>query len=151
MWQDVYVFNSILIVCVGNICRSPMAEALLAARAPAGVVVRSAGIGALVGYAAEPDAQELMHARGMDISAHRARQLTLAMAMEADLILVMETRHQQHIHNLVPSTRGKVHLLGKWQDVEVPDPYQKSAAHFAQALELIEQGVDAWAERLWQG
>jgi len=144
------MFNSILIVCVGNICRSPMAEALLAARAPNGVSVTSAGIGALVDEPADAAALALMEERGMDISAHRAQQLTPAMAMEADLILVMETRHQQHIHNLVPATRGKVHLLGKWDGFEVPDPYQKSAANFAQALELIEQGIDAWANRLWK-
>ncbi len=145
------MFNSILIVCVGNICRSPMAEALFKAHAPADVHIASAGIGALVGHAADDTAQQLMQQRGIDISAHTTRQLSRAMVNEADLILVMETRHQQHIHRVHPTTCGKVHLLGKWHKLEVPDPYQRSREHFTHALALIEQGVDAWAERLWKG
>lgn len=143
------MFDSILVVCVGNICRSPMAEALLKARAPAKVRVSSAGIGALVGSPADPIAQALMLARGIDISAHRARQLEAEMVRANELILVMEQGHQQHLHQLYPAARGKVHLLGKWQGQEIPDPYRKSESHFARALEMIEAGVAAWAQRLW--
>jgi len=143
------MFKSILVVCVGNICRSPMAEALLKIRAPADVHIHSAGIGALVGKPADAHALRLMQEHGTDISAHRARQLTPAIAGTADLILVMEVGHQRRIHSISPASRGKVHTLGKWADVEVPDPYQKSPEYFAYTLGLIEQGVDQWAAKLW--
>jgi len=143
------LFNNILVICVGNICRSPMAEALLRARAPDGVHVHSAGIGALVDEPADPNAVQLMQAQGIDITAHRARQLTREMATQADLILIMEAGHQQHIHSLSPASCGKVHELGKWGNHQVPDPYKKSPEYFASTLTLIEQGVDAWAEKLW--
>lgn len=83
-------------VCVGNICRSPMAEALVAHRLAGmpGVATASAGISALVGRPADGLAQELMAARGLDLSGHRARQLTPELATSFDLILVMEDGHR---------------------------------------------------------
>ncbi|RMG91596.1 MAG: low molecular weight phosphotyrosine protein phosphatase [Zetaproteobacteria bacterium] len=145
------MFHSILIVCVGNICRSPMAEALMREAAPAQVRLASAGIGALVDQPADPMAIELMRARGIDLTGHRARQLTSAMVRQADLVLVMEERHREHVHAMLPVARGKVHLLGKWQQVEIPDPYRKDKQAFVQALQLIEQGVEAWSRRIWGG
>ena len=64
----------LLVVCVGNICRSPMAEALLrdALTGPEDIIVESAGLGALVGQAADKHAVELMKERSIDITAHRA-------------------------------------------------------------------------------
>jgi len=145
------MFSNILVVCIGNICRSPMAEALLKARAPDGVHIHSAGIGALVGEPADPASVQLMQARGIDITAHRARQLSREMVGQAELILVMEDEHMQHIHSLSPAARGKVHCIGKWAKNEIPDPYKKLPEYFASILVLIEQGVDAWAEKLWKG
>jgi len=146
----VTAFPDILVVCIGNICRSPMAEALLRARAPAGVHVHSAGIGAMVGKSADPVAVKLMQARGIDITAHRARQLTSTMVSQADLILVMEEQHQQYIHSFSPTACGKVHCIGKWTDQQIPDPYKKSPEFFASILVLIQQGVNAWVEKLWR-
>jgi len=146
----VSMFSNILVVCIGNICRSPMAAALLRARAPAAVHIHSAGIGALVDKPADPCAVKLMQARSIDITAHRARQLTDKMVRQADLVLVMEEGHQQFIHALSPTACGKVHCIGKWVDQHIPDPYQKSPEYFASILALIEQSVDAWAEKLWR-
>jgi len=146
----VTAFPDILVVCIGNICRSPMAEALLRARAPAGVHIHSAGIAAMVGEPADPIAVQLMQARGIDITHHRARQLTSTMVSQADLVLVMEAQHQQYIHSLSPMACGKVHCIGKWTDQHIPDPYKKSPEFFASILVLIQQGVDAWMERLWR-
>ncbi|MDQ6982484.1 MAG: low molecular weight protein-tyrosine-phosphatase [Mariprofundus sp.] len=143
------MFKSILVVCVGNICRSPMAEALLRSHAPESVRVESAGIGALVGEAADPSALRLMQERSIDISAHRARQFTPEMARRNDLILVMEDGHRQHIHSIAAEARGKVHMIGKWGDMEIPDPYKKSPEYFEYVLGLIEQGVDQWSSKLW--
>ena len=148
--QESIMFNNILVVCVGNICRSPMAEALLKACAPAGVHISSAGIGALVGEPADPVSVQLMQDRGIDITAHRARQLTTEMVQQAELILVMEETHKQHIHSLSPMACGKVHCLGKWGETDIPDPYKKSPEYFASILIPLEQGVNEWAEKLWK-
>ena len=93
------MIRNILVVCVGNICRSPMAEALLksALREQEGFKVESAGLGALVGYPAAEDTVALMDEMGIDITAHRARQIHPDMVAEADLVLVMESGHKRAI------------------------------------------------------
>lgn len=128
-----------------------MAEALLRARAPksANAVISSAGIAALVGEPADPTAIRLMQERDLDISAHRARQFSPELAMDADLIMVMEQAHLQPLYSISPSARGKVHTLGKWDGSEIPDPYRKSPEYFEHVLGLIEQGVDAWSAKIW--
>lgn len=144
------MFNRILIVCVGNICRSPMAEFLLAHQMP-GIEVHSAGLAAMVGEPADSTAQELMRERGIDISAHRARPLTPEMMMEHDLVLAMENDHIQSVLNLYPYARGKVHLLGKWGNEEIPDPYRKSHEFFRHTLFLIDRSLSTWQVRLKAG
>lgn len=139
------MFNRILVVCVGNICRSPMAEAVLrqklAAKRP-NVVVESAGVGALVGKPADPTSLALMEERGLDLSAHRARQLTADLARRYELILVMEQGHVKAVESIAPATRGKVFRLGHWGKFEIPDPYKLPRAEFEKALALIDKGVD---------
>ena len=138
-------------VCIGNICRSPMAEALAHARLDhyPGARVASAGLGALVGRPADPMAQELMAARGLDISAHRARQLTAAMMTQFDLILVMEAEHVSHAEALNPAMRGRIHRIGKFGDFDVPDPYRRGRLAFVEALELIERALDEFSHAFW--
>ena len=147
------MFNSVLIVCVGNICRSPMAEALLIDRLSGGkyanVNIASAGVGALVGHEADTTAKALMFDQGIDVSMHRARQLNTELISEYDLILVMEKGHINAVHNIAASSKGKVHLLGKWSDFEIPDPYMQSRREFEVALELIDRGVDEWLEKVF--
>ena len=144
------MIRHILVVCVGNICRSPMAEALLrdALRGQAEMTVESAGLGALVGHPADKFAIELMRERGIDITSHRARQLHPDMVSAADLILVMEHGHKKAIDGLDQAARGKVQRLGEWQDMEISDPYRQPKEVFADALQDIEDGVADWVERL---
>jgi len=113
-----------------------------------GGVVSSAGLGALVNHPADPIACQLIAEKGLDISAHRARQLTNEMIHAADLILVMEAWQKAAIETRAPSARGKVFRLGKWDKTDISDPYQKDLSAFIQALKLIEQGVAQWMAKL---
>lgn len=144
------MFNRILIVCVGNICRSPTAEKLLsAALAPSDIEVSSAGLAALPGHPLEPIASQLLQEHGHTPIVHKARQLTSEAVSDADLILVMEQRHIEGVLDLAPEARGKVFLLGKWQqNREIKDPYRQGKPAFVHAYALIEQAAEAWAQRL---
>lgn len=146
------MFANILVVCVGNICRSPMGEFLLKQRADAAgatVTVASAGLGALVGHGADPFAVEVMNEHGVDIATHRAQQLTAELVKQHELILVMERWQQKEIEHLYPFSRGRVHLLGKWDDAEIADPYKKSKAIFLEAYEKIDKACNEWCNKLW--
>ncbi len=137
----------ILIVCTGNICRSPMAERVMREALP-GFEVSSAGTHALVGVGADDTARALMRERGLPIDAHRARQLDARLCHEADLVLVMESAQRQWIQQRHPESTGKVFRLTEQLRVDVPDPYRRTLASFQTALALIDQGAQAWAERI---
>ncbi|MEA1081427.1 low molecular weight protein-tyrosine-phosphatase [Marinobacter qingdaonensis] len=145
------MFNNILIVCVGNICRSPMAEYLMRARLAhrSDKSVSSAGIGALVGEPADLTAQAILAEHGIDAKDHRARQVTTDTLAGADLILAMEDKHLKRLHELAPEIRGRAFLLGKWQDDQpVPDPYRQQRPAFDHAFQLISDATDSWLKYL---
>src|SRR5690554_1906147 len=143
------MFNRILVVCIGNICRSPVAEAMLRSALP-GRQLSSAGLGALVGQGVEPNARELAEAEGLDVSGHQARQLTPEMLSDADLILVMSHGQRRAIGELAPQALGKTMLLGKWlpDEPEIPDPYRKSREAFEHVHRMLGRATDCWAARL---
>lgn len=145
------MFNRIIVVCTGNICRSPMGEALLRERLRdrKGVTVASAGIGALIGHPAAPMARELMNERQIDIGPHRAQQATLPLLSSMDLILTMDRTHSDWIMQQYPALRGRVHKFLKWGgDRDVADPYRLPRKAFEQALSDIDRGVEDWLRRL---
>lgn len=110
--------------------------------------VRSAGIHALVGHPIAEDAQQVLQRRGLDMSMHRAAQLTKDMLARADLVLVMEEAQRSAVRAIGPAYAGKVIRLGHWSDSEVDDPYLRGIHAFEQTLQLIEASVADWASRL---
>jgi protein-tyrosine phosphatase len=145
-------FKSILVICDGNYCRSPIAEALLKAGVgTGGPRVESAGLTALEGLPPHPVAQQVMAEQGLDISGHRGRQLTLPIALAADLILVMDERQKRDCGHLAPSARGRLFLLGHWQPEgrkEIPDPSRGGAKAIYGSYEQISRAVADWVPRL---
>lgn len=139
--------RNVLVVCLGNICRSPMAEGLLASALP-DVEVSSAGLSAMSGYAADPMACELMGARGLDIAQHRARQINLDMCQRAELVLVMDHDQRRLVEQRYPFAVGKVFRLCEFSGQDVPDPYRATRAVFEQSLALIDGGVQQWVNRI---
>jgi protein-tyrosine phosphatase len=145
------MFKNILIVCVGNICRSPMAEYLLQQKIKKGgleTCVSSAGLSALVDCGADEYAIEIMNENGVNAAAHRARQLNNEMVMQNELILVMEKWQQKEIESLYPFARGRVHLLGKWSETEISDPYKKPKQAFIEAFNKISIACEQWNKKL---
>jgi protein-tyrosine phosphatase len=141
------MISNILVICIGNICRSPIAEALLKRALPE-KTVRSAGIDAMVGYPADPFAIQLMQEQGIDISPHRAQSLMTWMVSEAEVVLTMDLEQKRFIEQKYPTSKGKVFRLGEFGQYDIPDPYKQDLSVFRQTYRLIAQGVDALAERL---
>ena len=145
------MIKSLLTVCVGNICRSPMAEALfreVMTKAGRELHVHSAGIGALVDHPADPFAVELMEEMGIDISSPRARQISPDIIAESELILTMEKWQQTEVERKYPFAKGRVFTIGKWSNLDIDDPYKKPRDAFEEALEGIRKGVEDWIDYL---
>ncbi|MCS2171756.1 low molecular weight protein-tyrosine-phosphatase Wzb [Scandinavium sp. TWS1a] len=142
------MFNKILVVCVGNICRSPTGERLLKNYLPS-LDVDSAGLGALVGKGADDSAARVAAVHNISLDGHCARQISGKMCREYDLILTMEKRHIARLCEIAPEMRGKVMLFGHWDDErEIPDPYRKSRDAFEAVYHLLDQSALQWAQAL---
>ena len=107
------MINNLLIVCVGNICRSPAVEKLLQQKLPS-KNISSAGLGAVVGHGIDKQMKRLLESDGLVDLEHSARQFNREMAADADLIIVMEHGHKSAVAEIAPEAAGKTMLLGKW-------------------------------------
>ena len=156
----------VMIVCTGNICRSPMAQVVLAERlrraGPADVAVDSAGISDEEhGNPIDPRAARVLAAHGYPVPAHRAKRITAADLAERDLVLAMTSSHARAVRLLArgddalsgrvrmyrgfdPSagTEGPEHLL------DMDDPWSGDEAGFEVTLAQIEAAADAVVEHV---
>jgi protein-tyrosine-phosphatase len=141
--------KGVIVVCTGNICRSPMAAGLLAHHLSGDlgstIEVASAGTNALQGYPAQDHALEIMARIGIDISAHRARQLTREMARSADLIIAMEMAHLWFIQQWEEIPPEALHLMlefdPKAKSRQVADPYGGPLSGYQTCLETLRPAV----------
>lgn len=142
------MFDSILVVCVGNICRSPTGERLLRKLLP-DKKINSAGLGALIGKPADDFASKTALSHGLSLDGHSAQQLTVQLCRDHELILVMERRHIEAVCKLLPESRGKVMLYGHWHgNNEIPDPYRKNIEAFEFVFNELNASAIKWAQKL---
>lgn len=142
--------NTILFVCTANICRSPMAAALMRQRiASLGlsdqVQVLSAGVWATDGRPASELAIATLAGRGIALEDHRSQPISIPLLEQADIVLVMEEAHRQSLFHLAPQYLSKVFLLselvGRHEDIA--DPYGGSTKEYARTVALLESLIDA--------
>lgn len=141
--------RKVLVVCMGNICRSPVAERLLAAAAPQRWSVSSAGLSALVGHPADPLAADVAAAHGVSLEGHVARRFTAELGRQQDLILVMEPNFRDVVAAQAPELYGRVMVYDHWSGGRgIPDPYGHSRAFHAQVFDRIAQATRTWTSSL---
>jgi protein-tyrosine phosphatase len=144
------MFDSVLMVCAGNICRSPTAEYVLKSKlTDKNITITSAGLTALVGKSADAMAQKIALSHGVVMDSHQGQQLSSQLIATNSVILVMEQRHLNDVHSRYPEARGKTFLLGKWiNNAEIPDPYRQSQEAFEHVYALIDSACSAWQKYL---
>lgn len=139
----------VLFVCMGNVCRSPTAQAvfrrkLQAARIADSVEVDSAGThGYHIGEAVDPRTRRAAEARGYDLSGHRARKIAWQDFQDFDLILAMDKANLDNLRRIAtPEQQKRIRLFmdysAHFDDDEVPDPYYGLGHTFDLVLDMIE-------------
>lgn len=146
--------RAILVVCKGNICRSPLAEAYLKRQVEKNglsVEVYSAGLETSFGKPAHPFAQVVGTQGGLVLNQHATQPLHKEQVERADMILVMEWRQRNRIIKLYPQARSKVFLLRQFYDQsvrEVADPYSGTLEDFQTCFSMIKQACDVLITRM---
>lgn len=152
--------KTILLVCTGNSCRSPMAKGYLRhiLRERNDIDIISAGTAAPSGRRATPEAIKVMADVGVDISGHLVRRLSDEMIHKADLILVMEEAHKEEILKRVPEAKGKVYLLKEFgreekilnqqEDLDIADPIGKPLEFYQKCFTIIKEELERIAKLL---
>jgi protein-tyrosine phosphatase len=142
--------RSVLVICQGNLCRSPFAGKLLASTLP-DVTVRSGGLLAAEGEPADPRAIEVARRFGVDLVPHRTHRVTTTDLEETDLLLVMQGWHAAAVRSTAHGASARLRLLGHYlasRPYELADPWGRSAEDFQACFGRIEAASARLAELL---
>lgn len=141
----------LLLVCTGNICRSPMAHGIAAHLAHQHgwpLTIQSASTQGLVNYPADPLAVAACQEIGIDLSAHRSQPVTVDLMDWADQVLVMEHAHTRQLAGRYPDHTQKVQLLGPYGgEDEIADPYGSWLSTFRTNRDTINRCIRAWSSQ----
>ncbi|MEX3937107.1 hypothetical protein AB4Y32_36110 [Paraburkholderia phymatum] len=141
------MIRNILVVCTGNLYRSPIAEALLQDALP-DCEVRSAGLHAAVGVLAPTVLRELFMAHGLSRPHWAPWQIGSADAARADLLLVMEAAQKREVERRFPAASGKTFLYGASAGGDIDDPHGGNAEVIQRCFEQIRSCVPGWVQRI---
>lgn len=143
---------TLLFVCTGNTCRSPMAEGLARGLFGEGVQVSSAGMEAWEGEKASAQALEVLKERNLDLSNHRSRRISVEIMTEADWIIPMTQAQEDNLKRRFPQFVTKIRYLGGWgeQRRDIRDPWMGSVSEYRQTSYEIEELLHFLKERLNQ-
>jgi len=142
--------TSVLFVCLGNICRSPTAEAVFRARArDSGITIDSAGTGAWhAGQSPDPRSRAEGERRGYSFAGQAARKVRVQDFHDFDFILAMDASNLSDLKAIQP-VNAKANLSLFLPDgSDVPDPYYGGPDGFANVVDLIESASDFWLAQL---
>ena len=149
---------SVLVVCTGNICRSPTGEGVLRHLAQQRgladkVKVASAGTHDYhVGQCPDPRTVKHARKRGYDLSAQRAQQLSADHFHEFDYILAMDRGHLRIARSMAPKdAKARLGMFleasARWRGEDVPDPYYGGVQEFERVLDMVEEAAQRWLDR----
>jgi protein-tyrosine phosphatase len=146
--------QSVLFVCKGNICRSPLAEAYfrsLVEKEGRHITVRSAGLETTPGRPADAKAKTVALEHRLSLEEHATTQVHRELLDQSDLIIVMEVGQKDRIQRLYPRSKGKVVLLGRFDfsgSLEIADPYGGTREDFLSCFQQVSRCCDVLAAEL---
>lgn len=140
--------DSILVICVGNLCRSPVAGGFLHQLLPE-KKISSAGLKANPRLNRDAVTLDVATDLGLDLSNHTPRKLSAGLIEEHDLILVMEKFHQKAVLEKAPTAAGKMFLMGHWSAMrEITDPFRQSIDLYQLVFSQLRHDAGQWAAKL---